>query len=134
MNSFCMQHTAASGIIRINPLNGGLNHQASSSSSSSRSSLSPPLPPSPPPPTLDEDIAQTILECLIVIQRTNSKVQAVDSAVTELHQKVNEIKTQLDQQQMQRMNLKSLNLEVIDTLVGSSEKNGTMSGFLKGWG
>ena len=129
-----MQHAAASGIIRINLLNGGLNHQASSSSSSSRSSLSPPLPPSPPPPTLDEDIAQTILECLIVIQRTNSKVQAVDSAVTELHQKVNEIKTQLDQQQMQRMNLKSLNLEVIDTLVGSSEKNGTMSGFLKGWG
>ena len=61
-------------------------------------------------------------------------MQAVDSAVTELRQKVNEIKTQLDQQQMQRMNLKSLNLEVIDTLVESSEKNGTMLGFLKGWG
>lgn len=47
-----------------------------------------------------------------MIRHINIKVQSVQSAVTESQQQVNNIQTQTQQQQVEKLNLKMLKLEV----------------------
>ena len=63
------------------------------------------------------DVDQIVKECLRVVRHTNTNVQSVQSAATELQQQVKILQTQLQEQQAASINLKSLNLGVSDYIV-----------------